>query len=205
MMMNESIQSRLRAATHACHVRINRHPLLMGLTGRSCALPTYCRVLRAYYEIYRGLEIAISLYAPRSPRPFDYEPRRKLPWIAQDLAYFQIDPVCPPPLFHSQAPEINTPGQFIGALYPIEGATLGGQTIIPHLQNSLGLDATRGARFFSAYGAHTASRWQDYCRFADSILGNAEQERLAQETAMLVFNQFEEALNEHHRILGARQ
>ena len=52
----------------------------------------------------------------------------------------------------------------LGALYVIEGATLGGQVITRYIQSALKIDATNGGRFFAAYGDRTGLLWRDFVR-----------------------------------------
>ena len=82
----------LRNATHIDHVRLNQHPLLLGITRPEYSLDMYGSVLRAYFQFYQALEAAIDRCLASLPIDFDYAPRRKLPWLGADLAYFAIAP-----------------------------------------------------------------------------------------------------------------
>jgi heme oxygenase len=48
-------------------------------------------------------------------------------------------------------------------LYVTEGATLGGQIISRHLEQTLGLSARRGAAFFGSYGLQVGAMWRTFC------------------------------------------
>ncbi len=47
----------------------------------------------------------------------------------------------------------------LGALYVVEGATLGGRVIARHLARSLALGPADGAAFFAGYGDRTGAMW----------------------------------------------
>ena len=62
-------------------------------------------------------------------------------------------PVC------GDLPDCNSIAQAFGCLYVLEGATLGGQVLCRHFNQTLGLDARNGSAFFSGYGEATGAMW----------------------------------------------
>lgn len=91
-------------------------------------------------------------------------------------------------------------GALIGTLYAIEGATLGGQVISRHLQTTLGLTASTGARFFNGYGdtLSTQQHWQEFCQFAGSIADRPQLVLSAQLAAVRMFELIESQLDALH-------
>jgi len=199
--MKNNVQARLRAASHPCHVRINHHPLLVGLTGSDYPEASYRTVLVAYFHLYEMLEQRISQFIEQHGVAFDYSSRVKLPWLQADLDFLHEDPRAASnrPAAQIEFPAISSVGQLIGVLYPLEGASLGGQVVAQHLQKNRGYTLNAGARFFNAYGENTAARWQEFCQFADTIQLDEEQCQFAEATALLTFNTFEKVLNEAHQ------
>jgi heme oxygenase (biliverdin-IX-beta and delta-forming) len=51
---------------------------------------------------------------------------------------------------------------FLGAMYVMEGSTLGGQYIARHLEEVLGLQAGEGDAYFRGYGEHTGEMWRSF-------------------------------------------
>lgn len=194
-----NLHETLRSSTHAAHVRLNRHPLLAGLTRPAYPLRYYWLVLVAYYHFYQTVEAAIENYLARVPTSFDYQPRLKRFWLQQDLAYGGIDPVAADwrrtdavvPVL------IEDITQLVGALYLIEGATLGGQIISHHLQTGLNITPHRGGRFFSAYGQETTVRWQEFLEFAEHACETPLKRIQASQTAIELFRRVEEILDEY--------
>ena len=197
-------RQRLRHVTHRLHTRLSAQPLLYGLTRPDYPLSIYKLVLTANFHVYRSIESAIEtcLAAPAFSAPFAYADRRTLPWLAEDLQHFGIDPDAAahrprqPPLLSVP----GGPGQLIGTLYAIEGATLGGQVVSRQLQANLGLAATTGARFFHGYGdvAETGRRWQAFEQYADSVSDDALELRAAENAATAVFKMIEVQLDDYH-------
>jgi heme oxygenase (biliverdin-IX-beta and delta-forming) len=194
--MSESVRDALRHSTHSHHVRINRHPLLGQLTRPGLSRSTYARILAAYRSYFRVIEPAIERFLSSCPGQFDYTPRRKLPWLECDLTRFEA-PVRAVDITDQlrTLSRISEPGEAIGVLYAIEGSTLGGQVIARHLAQNLGIDRATGARYFSGYGLETESRWQEFCRFAESIVASDRQIELARSSAIQAFIATEQCLD----------
>jgi heme oxygenase len=192
----ESVRDSLRHSTHSHHVRINRHPLLGQLTRPGLTLRTYARILAAYRSYFNVIEPAIERFLASYPGQFDYVPRRKLPWLESDLAKFEVPARAGDMSDQLRALSfISEPGEAIGVLYAIEGSTLGGQVIARHLAQNLGIDQATGARYFSGYGQETEGRWQEFCRFAESIAASARQVDLASKAAVRAFIATEQCLD----------
>jgi len=150
----QDVLVRLRRHTHAAHVRINHHPFVSGLTRQGYSLQRYQALLVAYYQLYAAIERHVETTLAAITTSFDYEQRKKLPWLTADLAWFGLDAHLPP-WRPSKEPKITMPprpGTLIGTLYVIEGATQGGKVISRHLRTSMNIDSDTGARFFTGYG-----------------------------------------------------
>jgi heme oxygenase len=205
--VSATIQVRLREASHSSHFRINQHPLISGLTrisgltSRDYPLASYHTVLIAYFDLYEELEFRVEEFIENHSILFDYSSRQKLYWLNDDLRYFdlysRLEVKAAP---HVAIPKIESIGELIGVLYPMESSTLGGQVISKHLLNNHNLTRFLGARFFSGYGADTMTRWNEFCQFADTIKDDETQCKLAEKTAILTFKQFEDVLNASHNI-----
>jgi heme oxygenase len=191
----------MRAASHSSHVQINRHPLLLGLTSPDYSILSYRAVLIAYFHLFEKLETSIDNFVLNEQVSFDYSSRSKLPWIKEDLNFFGEDPYLETnlPTKAIEFPDITTVGQLIGVLYAIEGGTLGGQVISKNLHKNHNLLMHQGARFFNGYAESTRIRWDEFCRFADSIQNNIEQCKWAETFAVLTFNKFEEGLDDYYQ------
>jgi heme oxygenase len=187
----------MRVRTHAAHVRINHHPMLAGILRADYPLPRYWQVLAAYSHFYQALEARVMSYLAQHPCGFDYTPRRKSDWLLQDLAWGGIDAKLAPwqPDTKPWQVRIEDAAQLVGLLYPIEGATLGGQVIRQGLQKNHGFTPERGARFFSAYGDQTELRWQEFLAFAAQVCQSPQQCEQAADQAVKVFQQIEALLD----------
>ncbi len=190
------VRRALGRATRADHARLNRHPLVTGITRPGFPLVRYGMILRAYHRFYAAMEPALLECIGRLGVPFDYVPRVKLPWLRSDLQALSLG-----------LPEAPARGLFepvedsdlIGILYAIEGSTVGGQVVARHLAEHLGLGPDTGARFFNAYGPGTTDRWREFCAFAETIAGDPARCRRAATAAGSVFAALENLLDDCQR------
>ena len=77
-----------------------------------------------------------------------------------DLLAFGVEPSGLPLCL--ERPRPRTRAEAFGVLYVVEGATLGGQVLSRHLEETLGLGSANGARFFHGYGSRTGAMWQAF-------------------------------------------
>jgi heme oxygenase len=197
----DSLHQVLRARTQAAHEHLKNHPLLDGLTQADYSLRSYWLVLSAYYHFYRAMEALIESASVRLKSRFDYAPRHKQGWLRKDLVdSFHIDPEDAfwRPKRKFSPIRIEDQADLVGALYAIEGATLGGQRISSHIQTGrLDVTAEHGGRFFHGYGEQTASRWNEFLTFAGQACPDAERRDKAAHAALAVFAEIEAALDDY--------
>jgi heme oxygenase len=150
----------LKARTRSHHERAEAALPLMddGLT-----LDRYRETLAAFLGVYLPLEERLAAQHAWHALGFDFERRRKAGLIDRDLLALGLSasdialvPLCP------DLPPVDTLPRALGALYVMEGATLGGQVIRRRLERALGLDATDGVAFFSSYGEGVGSMWREF-------------------------------------------
>jgi heme oxygenase (biliverdin-IX-beta and delta-forming) len=179
----------LKRATQDLHRRVEQAVNIESV----CADPQRYRVLLSrllgYYE---PLEHQLSGFA-WDAAGLDFAARRKAVWLRHDLALLGID--------HAQQAELPrclelpTPHSMaaaLGAMYVLEGATLGGQVILRMIDKTLPLSAPGGAGFQAAfhggYGPHNGSMWLSFkaaaTRQLDSSARIGEAVHTARETFM---------------------
>ncbi len=150
----------------------------------------YVSLLRLMYGYYAGLEEKLDHHKDHLP---DYTARRKSAAILNDLkrlAYPTHDlPVC------HDLPEIDSPAAALGAMYVLEGSTLGGKIISKMLLKQV--PTLDGAiTFFQGYHDETIDMWQKFKNHLHASVTNddfEETHRAASET----FVKFKKWL-EHH-------
>lgn len=162
------MMSLLKTATQAQHRAVEA---LMPVMHPSLTSLGYARLLCRLQAIVQPLET--RLVDLEVPEMFDLPRRLKAPLLSRDLAWFPaVHPVLP------VTPALAGVPEALGALYVLEGATLGGQIISRHLHQTLGITPERGGAYFSGYGRSTGQMWQAFSQQMDQVVSAADQGRV---------------------------
>lgn len=119
----------------------------------------------------------------------DYDRRLKAPLLARDLvdlglAATAIDrlPRC------ESVPDIIDTSAAFGCIYVLEGATLGGRTLLPLAETRLGLRPGAGATYLSSYGEEVTPMWQTFGSALDAWCSDPGRRDRATEAAVATFD-----------------
>ena len=165
------ILKRLKEATSSRHAALeSRLPLLDASMSRA----RYLQFLQRFWGYYAPLETQLLALPYWDSMEFDYAERHKTPRLVQDLrALGETCEAIRTVVRCRNLPTLASPGQLLGCLYVIEGATLGGQIITRRLQANLGLTPLTGAAFFDGYGAQTGGHWKAFCAMLRANAGES--------------------------------
>jgi len=179
---------RLRAETRPEHERTEGS---VNIERRLASCTSYKAMLARFYGFYSGLEPALEAAAPWETAELDAAARRKLPMLRQDLENLGLtdEEVAALPVCHD-LPDLATPHRALGALYVIEGSTLGGQIIAKLLRQNLNVDAGSGGAFFSAYGSEVGRMWREFAQAVDHFPSSPEEADAVIEGARDTFDAF---------------
>lgn len=151
----------------------------------------YLQLLQLFYGYFGGLEDRIKLFINQAQLP-DQADRRKTEAIAKDITALGGHPVSK--ATGDALPEINNAAQAFGALYVIEGSTLGGSIISKMISGKLGLN--NGLSFFNSYGENTHQMWASF----KDVLNEqpSETETTITEAANNTFLKFKNWIEQHN-------
>lgn len=186
-----SAMAELRAATWAAHQNLERR---LDVKRRFTEPAAY----RAHLEKMWGF--CTSLERRLGPAAFegalaDYEERRKAPLLAHDLVALGAGPDAVERLPCCESlPRCPDAAAAFGSFYVLEGATLGGATLLPLVQNRLGLTPGRGAAFLASYGGEVAAMWRKFGAALDAWCGAPERRASAAAAAIATFTSLEQWL-----------
>lgn len=152
-----TLMMRLRAETREAHEAIDG---AIDLETSLASPSAYCALLARFYAFHAGWEpVLASLIGD----PAFFDSRRKLGLLAADLTRLGLAPEriaalasCPP------APTVTTISAAYGAMYVLEGSTLGGQLISRQVAERLGFSADDGAAYYNAYGRAVGGMWRAF-------------------------------------------
>ncbi|SDG45422.1 biliverdin-producing heme oxygenase [Klenkia brasiliensis] len=157
----DDVMRRLRTATATEHQQLEDTLDLMddGLT-----VARLTTVLQRMHAFWVAAEAGLDSWAAAHPAiaaGLDWADRRRAGLFAADLAALGAVPAADP------LPEVPAPAstdEALGAMYVLEGSTLGGVFIDRHLAALPGLAGAGPVRAFSPYGEATGARWAAFRR-----------------------------------------
>ena len=165
MTQPESLQTglhiRLRAATAEAHEALERD---LGWQGRVATLPGYRALLARLRGFHAAYEPAIA--AGLADAAF-FEPRRRLAALDADLAALGLDEAARGALPAPAPPAFAGEGAAMGALYVLEGSTLGGIVIGRHVGGLHGEAAPLA--YYSGRGREAGPLWRTFRERLDGL------------------------------------
>ncbi len=153
----------LRTQTAASHRNVEASLLMQPIGNRTLTRENYTLILRKFYGFFQPLEIKIKQIPQLEYYLPDLSERRQAHRIISDLNQVTDMATAPeniPLCLH--LPSITNPSEALGALYVLEGSTLGGKFISKIILETLGFTPASGTAFFSGYGAETGLKWKKF-------------------------------------------
>ena len=161
--------------------------ILVGKMKSMRSKQDYIDLLAVFYGYFGGLEQQIERYINASNLD-DYNNRRKTAAIAGDIA--TLGGNIPQIAADTDLPKIDNYLQAFGALYVIEGSTLGGKIISKMIQQHLRMDNGAGLSFFNSYGEKTEQMWNGFKEILNSVASTAEDQAIITAAANQTFLKF---------------
>ncbi|WP_244815919.1 biliverdin-producing heme oxygenase [Caballeronia sp. Lep1P3] len=167
--MRHDLLSRLKNETAACHARLEN---ALDLMRDGLQRDAYIALLERFLGYVAPWEDAVGACMPASLRAF-FDERRKAPLLVADLAALgagraiaHADPL-------RDLPRVTDVASAFGSLYVMEGSTLGGRFIAPHVARQLDLAPGVGNAYFDGYGPRTGSMWNAFRETAVAVVPQA--------------------------------
>jgi heme oxygenase len=181
------LRFRLRDATASAHRRVEA---AMDLNNRCRRAGAYRELLARLWGLYQPLEAKLGRI-DWGQADVRFGDRVKAPWIEADLITLGMSrPDIGKLPRMAVLPPLADGLDGLGALYVLEGASLGGQIISRRLAADLDMTAELGGRFFFSYGRRVGERWRDFVsvleRYADDDASAARIEA----SALATFDSF---------------
>lgn len=162
------LRDELRIHTRCHHERIER---VLDLPGSIHDEADYVRLLSGLYGFYAPLEARLRFHEAHL-RTLNFAPdtRLKAHQLSEDLRACGLGereisalPLC------RKVPQLPTWQHALGAMYVLEGSTLGGQIIARALRSSLHLNPDAQMNFLLSYGARTGAMWSSFVKILNVV------------------------------------
>ena len=169
---------RLREATDAAHRRLHGHDGFAAAAKGDISPPDYIDLLTRLYGFHRPFERAAAA---------DLAGAGRADMIVADLTALGagVDglPMCADGMIATDEPSL------LGALYVVEGSTLGGVPIARALGKHY---AENQRRFFLGYGERQGAMWRALVARLETLAGDERAEDAAIASALATFARFED-------------
>ena len=175
---------RLRSETRPHHEALEQHPFNQALTAGTLTAPTTAHFLAKMYGFLAPYETALQQHAAEFPPAWEVSERRRAHLILEDLERSEAAPglpLCP------NMPPLRTRAQLLGAMYVVEGSTLGGQVITRQLAQA-GIPLRT---YFTGSGVRTGPQWKAFCRLLTEAAPAASDQDEIVASACLTFKQLD--------------
>jgi heme oxygenase (biliverdin-IX-beta and delta-forming) len=157
----------LRRETFAAHNAVEQSIPLM---DEALDVDTYVECLLKLHGIIAAWEACAATNAPSWTQPL-LTARRREQLLTLDLTWFGVDTLGEA---RPRLPEMRDDASLLGAMYVMEGSTLGGQLIARHVERVLGLTAGQGNAYFRGHNARTGQLWKEFCDALRTRLPDSE-------------------------------
>lgn len=158
LTINQSIAALLKEKTYAHHVHTEKLlvPKLKGVQSPD----DYFSILSLFYSFYYSLEPQIHDHITEEDLE-DLSERKKVPLLEKDIISLHKElseiKIC------KQIPQIDSKNKAFGAMYVLEGSTLGGMIIADMILKRAGnVIHPDSLSFFNCYGASTLLKWKAF-------------------------------------------
>ena len=166
-MSDTTLHLRLRAATASAHEALERD---LGWEARVATLSGYRDLLGRLHGFHAAWEPAIG--AALDDAAF-FDARRRLAPLGDDLAFLGLSGSEIAALPLARPIGLADPASAMGALYVLEGSTLGGRVIGRHIAAAHGLSG-EGLAYYSGHGPRTGAMWSAFRARLDAFDGEGE-------------------------------
>ncbi|QNN44349.1 biliverdin-producing heme oxygenase [Pedobacter roseus] len=173
------IANLLRTETAENHKTLESLMFVNEIVNNSLSIEQYKKLLTVNYIIHQKLENTLAnMLDADIAAALEMNSRLKLSALEKDLNYWGIDSLTLPGLdFELYLPQKNT-AEVLGALYVLEGATLGGNVIKRHiLANPNFKDQDGGLNYYGVYGEELSTKWKKFVSVLNERVEEADYER----------------------------
>lgn len=150
------ITEHLKQATRTSHAELEK--LVIERIRSTDTAAGYLRLLEIFYGFYKPVEEKIAAFIDQTHFT-DFHERRKSAALLQDMKQMDVQGSG---LICEDLPEITGAAQSLGAMYVLEGSTLGGSVICKLLRKEMGESAPHLFLFFNGYGGDTMDMWTKF-------------------------------------------
>jgi len=181
------INEQLKDSTQASHQALEKK--MVSIIKKIRTRQDYVNFLKLMYGYYSALERRVQEYVSE----MEIGKRRKAERLLEDISYFESTST---PDLCNELPPISSHAEALGAMYVMEGSTMGGKIIARMIEGQAGINGPSGFSFFNGYGEETGKMWEEFKLFLNKPLDELEKLNLIL-TANRTFRTFYNWIDKH--------
>jgi heme oxygenase len=163
------IQAELKAATQADHERLEQLMFVEQVMNGTLSFNEYKRLLVINYLVHHVLEEQlVSALNPAIAAKLQMNSRLKLIALRKDVEEAGV--ILPESINYYEPLPVTNDAFNLGALYVLEGATLGGSVIIKKLLQNVNLQPYQlNYHYYNIYGNELIFKWKQFCEILNQL------------------------------------
>jgi heme oxygenase len=181
------INEQLKDSTQASHQALEKR--MVAVIKNIRTRQDYVNFLKLMYGYYSALERRVQEYVSE----MEIGKRRKAERLLEDISYFESTST---PDLCKELPPISSHAEALGAMYVMEGSTMGGKIIARMIEGQAGINGPSGFSFFNGYGEETGKMWEEFKLFLNRPHDEIEKLNLIL-TANRTFRTFYNWIDKH--------
>ncbi len=194
-MERPRILTAIKEQTRPQHDSIEQNRFTKTMMDGSMTLLDYKLYLQKFYSVHKAIEQEFERFQWDDFR-LNMQERSKIEFIAADLRTLGMNAAEIENLPAMQpAPQFTSIAEAFGAMYVLEGSTLGGQIQARHVERIIAHahpDTPQASAYFSSYGARVGEMWKNFCMALATVANNDEAtEKTIIEAAQRTFGAIE--------------
>jgi heme oxygenase (biliverdin-IX-beta and delta-forming) len=162
----EPLSTRLRRQTAPLH---REAEVLLGLPDAIRTSHDYRVWLGRFFGLYEPLELSLVAFPEWEALSLAPRLRSHSKFLADDLAALDTAPSSVPRAPPELLPNLPTFAHAFGALYVLEGSTLGGRLILRVVEARIGASIAGATGFFAGRGEAVGPMWKNFCTSLDGF------------------------------------
>ena len=171
------LQEKLKENTRPLHDQLEQLMFVDEIMQRTLTIDQYKKILLTNYIIHLNYEKLLhENLSKRIADQLDIGQRNKLPALALDLEEIGLTNDNIPSI---QILPITTEAFALGALYVLEGSTLGGSMIYKQLLLNPRFNSSLGLHYYNFYGKELMPKWKQFVAVLNNLPLTQHQEAIS--------------------------
>ena len=153
----------LKSATKQNHDNLEQLMFVNNIMNGTLTLQQYKQILTTNYLVHKNFEAFLfDNLSPEIAQQLNIAHRKKLPALIADMEALNIE--LPILANEEEFSFEKNDASILGALYVLEGATLGGSVIVKRLKTNPGLSTLNlDFNYYQVYGTELIPYWKTFC------------------------------------------